>query len=157
MKNRLANKQTNKQETHIYTHTYAHTYIAKRFWGSLHTPEMMAWQGPLCPRLGFLLAPDSTPRNPEAGRGGPFLFGLGGGQSPGGGARLGAQETPQHGHGAEEELAAAQGTARVIAGEDGFRSLVDGLVWGHTGKTISRHGILYTVSVHLKVSHFGDQ
>lgn len=46
--------------------------------------------------------------------------------------RLRAQEGPQHGDSAEEELAAAQATARVIAGEDGLRGLIQGLVWGDT-------------------------
>lgn len=43
---------------------------------------------------------------------------------------LGAQEGPQHGDGAEDERAAAQATARVIAGEDRLGGLVQGLVWG---------------------------
>lgn len=41
---------------------------------------------------------------------------------------LGAQEGPQHGDSAEEELAAAQATAGVIAGEDGLGGLIQGLV-----------------------------
>lgn len=44
--------------------------------------------------------------------------------------RLGAQEGPQHGDSAEEELAAAQATAGVIAGEDGLRGLIQGLICG---------------------------
>lgn len=43
---------------------------------------------------------------------------------------LGAQEGPKHGDCAEEELAAAQAAARVIAGEDGLGGLVKGLIWG---------------------------
>lgn len=43
---------------------------------------------------------------------------------------LGAQEGPEHGDSAEEQLAAAQAAARVIAGEDGLRGFVQGLVWG---------------------------
>ena len=43
---------------------------------------------------------------------------------------LGAQEGPEHWNSAEEELAAAQVAARIIAGEDGLRSLIQGLIWG---------------------------
>lgn len=43
---------------------------------------------------------------------------------------LGAQKGPEYRDSAEEDLAAAQATARIIAGEDGLRGLIQGLVWG---------------------------
>lgn len=46
------------------------------------------------------------------------------------GPELGAQEGPEYWDSAEEELTAAQATARIIAGEDGLRGLIQGLVWG---------------------------
>lgn len=47
---------------------------------------------------------------------------------PGSCGGLGAQEGPQHRDSAEEELAAAQATAGVIAGEDGLGGLIQSLV-----------------------------
>lgn len=48
------------------------------------------------------------------------------------GPELGAQKGPEYRDSAEEELTAAQATARIIAGEDGLRGLIQGLVgWPH--------------------------
>lgn len=48
------------------------------------------------------------------------------------GPELGAQKGPEYWDSAEEELTAAQAAARIIAGEDGLRGLIQGLVgWPH--------------------------
>lgn len=53
------------------------------------------------------------------------------------GPELGAQEGPEYWDSAEEELTAAQATARIVAGEDGLRGLIQGLIWGIRRQTVS--------------------